>query len=119
MALRQKWGARARKACVTLAKVSSSAPPWCHGNCHAGVGQSDPYLMCYDPLAMLFHMQPDAFTLEEERVAVMVTGDTSTADEWRFERCPKDAREDAQAFVVEPKAVSLERYAAFLRQASL
>ena len=83
------------------------------------LGSLDPYSMCYDPLAMLFHMQPDAFTLEEERVAVMVTGDTSTADEWRFERCPKDAREDAQAFVVEPKAVSLERYAAFLRQASL
>ena len=26
------------------------------------LGSNDPYSMCYDPLALLFYLQPDAFT---------------------------------------------------------
>lgn len=81
------------------------------------LGSLDPYSMCYDPLALLFHLHPDAFTHDQTPTPVQVSGDTNTADGWRFERCPSDAQEEAHGYVSEPSAVSLDRYAAFLRQA--
>ena len=69
--------------------------------------------MCYDPLALLFHLQPDAFT-REAPVPVRVSGDLGTAEGWRFERCGEGERD---GYVIEPSGVSLERYAAFLREA--
>ena len=76
------------------------------------LGGLDPYSMCYDPLALLFHLQPDAFT-HSAPTPVRVSGDLCTRSGWRFERCA--AGEEAQGHVREPSAVSLERYAAFLR----
>ena len=49
-------------------------------------------------------------------VPVRVSGDVGTADGWRFERC--EAEDEPHGYVIEPSAVSLERYAAFLREAS-
>lgn len=76
------------------------------------LGGLDPYSMCYDPLALLFHLQPDAFT-HGEPTPVRVSGDLQTKNNWCFERCA--AGEDAHGHALEPSAVSLERYAAFLR----
>lgn len=81
------------------------------------LGSLDPYSMCYDPLALLFHLHPDAFTSSLEPTPVRVSGDTNTANGWRFERCPSDSIDEAHGYVSEPSAVSLESYAAFLRQA--
>ena len=75
-----------------------------------GLGQNDPYSMSYDTLALLYHMQPDAFELSVERHPVRVTCGT----DWRFERC--DASE-MDGLVIEPSGVSLERYEAFLASA--
>ena len=103
-----------------------------HGDDHAGgaasscgggaaqalraLGSLDPYSMCYDPLALLFHLQPDAFTCDAAPVPFRVSGDVGTAEGWRFERC--EAEDEPHGYVIEPSAVSLERYAAFLREAS-
>ena len=78
------------------------------------LGGLDPYSMCYDPLALLFHLQPDAFAPAPTPTAVRVSGDVGTADGWRFERC---APAEAQGHVLEPSTVDRERYATFLRQA--
>jgi hypothetical protein len=82
------------------------------------LGSLDPYSMCYDPLALLFHLQPDAFESVVEPAGASVTGDTSTAHGWRFERCAGGAQVEADGLVVEPSEVSLERYASFLRRAA-
>ena len=78
------------------------------------LGSLDPYSMCYDPLALLYHLQPDAFSCAPTPTPVRVSGDTSTADAWHFERCLSG---QANGLVYEPSAVCEERYAAFLRQA--
>ena len=82
------------------------------------LGGLDPYSMCYDPLALMYHLQPDAFECEAP-IAVRLTGDMSTAHGWRFERCPSDAPPGlgVLGYVMEPSAVSLERYEGFLRKA--
>ena len=72
--------------------------------------------MCYDPLALLYHLEPDAFVVEQTRAPVRVSGDVCSADGWRFERCAASGAA-AAGYAIEPSAVSLERYAAFLRQA--
>ena len=75
------------------------------------LGRSDPYAMCYDPLALLFHLEPEAFEVDSTPIPVRVT----RGRDWRFERC-EDSQRDG--YVIEPSGVSLERYAAFLRSAS-
>ena len=75
------------------------------------LGRSDPYSMCYDPLALLFHLQPDAFEVEPTPVPVRLT----RGNDWRFERCEESQRD---GYVLEPSGVSLDRYATFLRRAS-
>ena len=88
------------------------------------LGRLDPYSMCYDPLALLFFLEPGAFTLGQATTPVRVSGDTGTEDGWRFESCEAEAEEQGggectagYGRVIEPSAVSLERYAAFLQQA--
>lgn len=86
------------------------------------LGSLDPYSMCYDPLALLYHLQPDAFAFEQTAtpVSVRVGGDTSTASGWSFERCDSSGRrpEAHDGYVIEPSGMSLQCYAHFLRQAS-
>lgn len=97
------------------------------------LGSLDPYSMCYDPLALLYFLQPDAFECDDSTaVPVRVSGDTRTAHGWRFERCTAESAAydrpagggggeeclgEAHGYALEPSAVSLERYAAFIRQA--
>lgn len=78
------------------------------------LGRLDPHSMCYDPLALLYHLQPGAFSSTQAPVPARVSGDVCSAHGWRFERCNGA---EAHGHVVEPSAVCLERYAAFLRQA--
>ena len=80
------------------------------------LGSLDPYSMCYDPLALLFHLQPSAFSHDATPIPVRVSGDVGTADGWRFERCGDSASEEPHGYVIEPSAVCLESYSAFLRQ---
>ena len=69
--------------------------------------------MCYDPLALLYYLHPDAFAHSAARTPVRLSGDVATARGWRFERCPEG--EQPMAHVIEPTGVLLERYATFLR----
>jgi len=72
------------------------------------LGELDPYAYCYDPLALLYLLQPDAFDTAES-LPVRVTADGL------LERCTEA---EAQGRALEPQGVALARYEAFLRQAS-
>ena len=79
------------------------------------LGALDPYSMCFDPLALFYHLQPDAFRWDDAgagqagtRVPVRLTH----GEEWRFERCTAS---QCDGYVLEPAGVSLPQYAAFLR----
>ena len=72
------------------------------------LGELDPYAYCYDPLALLYQLQPDSFDAAPSQ-SMRVT------DDGRLERC---AEAQAQGRAVEPGGVALVRYKAFLRQAS-
>ena len=83
------------------------------------LGGRDPQSILYDPLALLFHLHPDAFTCSQKSTAVpvRVNGDVKTADKWRFERCAVGSDQEPDGYVIEPSGVSLERYSGWLRQA--
>lgn len=70
------------------------------------LGELDPYAYCYDPLALLYELQPDAFEAAPSQ-PVRVTADG------RLERC---AEAQAQGRAVEPESVALARYEGFLRE---
>ena len=72
------------------------------------LGELDPYAYCYDPLALLYLLQPDAFDATASQ-PLRVTADGL------LERCTEA---EAQGRAVEPQSVELARYEAFLRQAS-
>eukprot|EP00966_Prymnesium_polylepis_P090392 2093392-Prymnesium_polylepis.1 len=69
--------------------------------------------MLFDPLAIFFHFNPDAFLVEDhgERIPVRVTHGPG----WMFERC---GEAQADGHVTELSGVDLPRYEAFLRGAS-
>lgn len=79
------------------------------------LGSEDPYSMCYDPLALLYHLEPEAFEAEATRIPVRVSGDVGTADGWLFERCEEEGAVP-EGHVLEVSGVSLARYEAFLRR---
>lgn len=72
------------------------------------LSDADPYSLCYDPLALFFHLHEDAFDVEWARIPVRVTPGL----EWRFERCQEEQRD---GYVIEPSSVDLARYADFLK----
>ena len=69
------------------------------------LGSLDPYSMCYDPLALLFHLQPGAFSRGATPIPVRVSGDVGTADGWRFERCGDSTSEEPHGYVIEPSGL--------------
>ena len=71
------------------------------------LGELDPYAYCYDPLALLYHLEPAAFDTTPSQALRVTNG--------LLERC---AEAEAQGRAVEPESVALARYEAFLRQAS-
>jgi len=75
------------------------------------LGSNDAYSMCYDPLALLYHLQPDAFLLERAAIPVRVT----EGQDWRFERCDESLKD---GYVFEASGVSLAKYGEFLSRAA-
>ena len=102
------------------------------------LGSLDAYSMCYDPLALLYHLEPDAFVVEGDDAGGDAEGggggggggggDNSGGGGgvtpvrvqqregvWHFEAC---AEAEAGGHAREPSGVALQRYGAFLTRLS-
>ena len=90
------------------ASAAGAAPNPAAARVLRAFGEHDPYAFCYDPLALLYHLQPEAF-------GVAVSAPVRLTDDGCLEGCD-EARATGRA--AEPVSVSLDAYAAFLRQVS-
>ena len=90
------------------------------------LGRLDAYSFCYDPLALLYHLEPDAFVVEDNGGGGGGDGDGNGSGAqpvrvqqrdgaWHFEAC---AKAEAGGHAREPSSVTLQRYAAFLTRLS-
>ena len=90
------------------ASAAGAAPNPAAARVLRAFGEHDPYAFCYDPLALLYHLQPEAF-------GVAVSAPVRLTDDGCLEGWD-GARATGRA--AEPASVSLDAYAAFLRQVS-